>query len=163
LPERVRHVVDLGAGTGALTRLLVDRADEVTGVEPDDRMRAVLAEQVPRARAVEGRGESIPVADGTADAVLASSSWHWMEVEPALRAVGRVLRSGGVLGVVWSGPDRDGPFVAQARALLAQPSTDRDASSLLVDADRPTPTLEIPPGVGFAPPEHRAFTWDVAL
>ena len=50
LPTRVTRVVDLGAGTGALTRLLLDRSDEVVAVEPDDRMRAVLAEQVPGAR-----------------------------------------------------------------------------------------------------------------
>ena len=39
LPEGCRSVADLGAGTGALTRLLVDRVGEVIVVEPDDRMR----------------------------------------------------------------------------------------------------------------------------
>src|ERR1700734_3882506 len=57
LPERVRTVVDLGAGTGALTRLLVGRADEIVAVEPDHRMRAVLSEEVPGARPADGRGE----------------------------------------------------------------------------------------------------------
>ena len=74
LPTRADTVVDLGAGTGALTRLLVDRADRVIAVEPDERMRAVLAGEVRGVTAVEGRGESMPVEDGVADAVLASSS-----------------------------------------------------------------------------------------
>ena len=120
LPEAVPvgTVVDLGAGTGALTRLLVGRADEVVAVEPDDRMRAVLAEAVPGARAVAGRGEAIPLPDASVDAVLASSSWHWMDTVPTLEEVARVLVPGGTLAVMWSGPDPDAGLVAQAQALL---------------------------------------------
>ena len=118
LPTPVRTVVDLGAGTGALTRLLVGRADEVVAVEPDDRMRAVLAESVPGVRAVAGRGESIPLPDASVDAVIASSSWHWMDPVPTLLEVGRVLVPGGTLAAVWSGPDPDAGLISQARALL---------------------------------------------
>ena len=120
LPKHVDTVVDLGAGTGALTRLLIDRAEEVIAVEPDDRMRAVLTEEVPGVRAVPGRGESVPIADGCVDAVLASSSWHWMEPVPTFREVGRILRSGGILGALWSGPDPEGSFMVQANAVLAE-------------------------------------------
>jgi SAM-dependent methyltransferase len=187
IPTGVGRVVDLGAGTGALTRLLVDRADEVVAVEPDDRMRAVLVEEVPGITAVDGRGESMPLPDDYADAVLASSSWHWVDPVPTLHEVGRVLRPGGVLGALWSGPDPEGAFIVQARALLAGRSgqsgqsedqsaeastvsagqTDDDdapfASLVMGDADRPVPTLEIPPGVPFDQPEHETFTWELAL
>jgi SAM-dependent methyltransferase len=168
LPSRVSRVVDLGAGTGALTRLLVDRADEVVGVEPDDRMRGILTEEVSGCRAVAGRGESIPVPDGWADAVLASSSWHWMDLLPTLGEVARVLVPGGVLGVVWSGPDPEGPFLMQARALIAEggarrTSGDGFAQLIMTDADRPESTLEIPDGVPFDQPEHEVLRWDVAL
>jgi SAM-dependent methyltransferase len=181
LPTRVSRVVDLGAGTGALTRLLLERADEVVAVEPDDRMRSVLAQEVPGIRAVDGRGESMPIPDSCAQAVLASSSWHWMDPVPALHEVGRVLVPGGVLGTLWSGPDPEGPFLVQAQALLAGRSRaggetaaagqDRDddagerefASLIMGDARRPASTLEIPAGVPFDPPEHEVFTWDVAL
>ena len=115
LPIHVERVVDLGAGTGALTRLLVGRADEVVAVEPDDRMRSVLAREVPEVRAVTGRGESMPLPDGCADTVLASSSWHWMDPVPSLREVARVLKPKAILGAMWTGPDPDGPFIAQAR------------------------------------------------
>src|SRR5690242_1397635 len=111
LPAGASTVVDLGAGTGALARLLVDRAEQVFAVEPDDRMRAVLTKAVPGVRVLAGRGESIPLPDGCADAVLASSSWHWMDPVPTLQEVGRVLAPGGVLGAVWSGPDPDAPFL----------------------------------------------------
>jgi SAM-dependent methyltransferase len=179
LPARVGTVVDLGAGTGALTRLLVGRADEVVAVEPDDRMRSVLAENQPGIRAVPGRGESIPLPDGAADAVLASSSWHWMDPVPTLTEVGRVLAPGGVLGAIWSGPDPEGPFLVQAQALLAErskggadkssaetagdPPPSEFASLIMGDALRPTSTLEIHPGAPFDQPEHEVIRWDVAL
>jgi SAM-dependent methyltransferase len=175
LPAPVARVVDLGAGTGALSRLLLGRADDVVAVEPDDRMRSVLTEEVAGARAVMGRGEEIPLPDVSADAVIASSSWHWMDLVPTLREVARVLVPGGILGVLWSGPDPDGPFVNQVRAVLAAQSSgagdrasaagpDNEVASLMIaDADRPASTLEIPKGVAFDQPEHRVFTWDVAL
>jgi SAM-dependent methyltransferase len=180
LPRPVGRVVDLGAGTGALARLLIDRAEDIVAVEPDDRMRSVLTREVPGVRAVVGRGESMPVPDGCVDAVLASSSWHWMDPIPTLHEVGRVLVPGGILGVVWSGPDLEGPFLVQARALLTErspggagaavvdqgesdPHGGEFASLIMGDALRPTFRLEIPPGVPFDQPEHEVFTWDVAL
>ena len=166
LPTHVGRVVDLGAGTGALTRLLIDRAQEVVAVEPDDRMRSILTEEIPGIRAVMGRGESMPIPDSCADAVLASSSWHWMDLVPTLREVGRVLVPGGTLGALWSGPDPDGPFLVQAQALLAgddDPGRRELASNIMGDAHRPTSSLEIPAGVPFSQPEHEVFTWDVAL
>ena len=87
-------------------------------MEPDDRMRAVLTASVPGVRAVAGRGESIPLPDASADAVLASSSWHWMDPVPTLLEVGRVLVPGGTLAAVWSGPDPEAGLISQARALL---------------------------------------------
>jgi SAM-dependent methyltransferase len=171
LPSPVHRVVDLGAGTGALTRLLVGRADEVVAVEPDDRMRSVLATAVPGARAVAGRGESIPLPDASADAVLASSSWHWMDPVPTLLEVGRVLVPGGTLGAVWSGPDPDSGLIGQARALLGgdgaaagiDDGSRAELSAALNDRVALAQGLEIPPGVPFDQPERTVISWDVAL
>jgi SAM-dependent methyltransferase len=175
LPEGARRVVDLGAGTGAMTRLLIDRVDEVVAVEPDARMRAVLEAAVPDARVLEGRGEAIPLPDDSADAVIASSSWHWMEPRSTLDEVARVLRPGGTLGAVWSGPDPDGAFLVQVQALLADQgersepaaggagATGALSDTVLGEARRPSTRLEIPHGFPFATPDHEVFGWDVAL
>ncbi len=170
LPTGARTVVDLGAGTGGLTRVLVGRVDEVVAIEPDDRMRAVLADAVPEARALAGRGESIPLPDASVDAVVASSSWHWMDLVPTLKEVGRVLVPGGTLGVVWSGPDRDSALLEQAQALLGGDGTSGlgdDAEAALANAvndpGAPAQVLEIPDGVPFDQPELTAITWDVDL
>jgi SAM-dependent methyltransferase len=179
-------VVDLGAGTGAQTRLLVDRARRVLAVEPDARMRSVLVDRLPGVIALDGRGEAIPVPDRSVDAVLASSSWHWMDPEPTLREVARVLVPGGTLGVVWSGPDPDGPFLAQAAALLSGGSDgavggtgtragdgDDDADGAddgtaglrgaVLDTQRFHMVLEIPDGHPFTPVERHVHSWVVAL
>jgi SAM-dependent methyltransferase len=169
LPDRVGRVVDLGAGTGALTRLLVDRADEVIAVEPDDRMRAVLADEVPGARAVPGTGEALPVEDASADAVLASTSWHWMDPEPTLAEVARVLVPGGFLGASWTGADPDGPFLSEARRrMLAARSDGIHPDGELLDLvegriGRGDDRLVIPADGPFDPPDRAVFTWDIAL
>jgi SAM-dependent methyltransferase len=176
LPEGAQTVVDLGAGTGALTRLLVGRVPHVVAVEPDDRMRALLSEAVPAARAVAGRGESMPLPDASADAVIASTSWHWMDLVPTLTEVARVLVPGGDLGVLWSGPDPQAAFMAQAQDAMRAfgqsgvtgetGETDEGAAVLAHAINDPVAghqVLEIPPGVPFDQPESTEFKWDQAL
>ena len=171
LPGPVTTVVDLGAGTGALTRLLGPRADQVIAVEPDDRMRAVLADEVPGVTALDGRGEALPLGDDSVDAVLASSSWHWMEPVAAFAEVHRVLVPGGVLGALWTGPDQAGPFMERVRDLLGIGTGTADGvaeagrlrDTLGDDLRRADYVLETPAGSPFAEPEYRAFVWDMAM
>ncbi len=107
LPARRDVVVDLGAGTGLLTRAVAGAAaGHVIAVEPDDRMRTVLASRSPGVEVLAGRGEAIPLPDASADAVLVSSAWHWMDTELAAPEIARVLRDGGRFGVIWTGRER---------------------------------------------------------
>jgi SAM-dependent methyltransferase len=169
LPEHVATVVDLGAGTGAMTKDLLPVATRVIAVEPDDRMRDVLAHSLPSVLALKGFGEAIPLEDASADAVVASASWHWMDADLAVPEVARVLVDGGTLGVVWAGPDPDGPFLAQSRAMLSQMSSRRDVDDpdlgdTVMDSDnRVDSVLRLPLGAPFTTPEHQVLTWDVAL
>ncbi len=112
LGENRQSVLDLGAGTGGLTRSLVRLAPRVTAVEPDARMRGVLARHCPGVAVVGGLGERLPFVDRCVDGVLASSSWHWMDPAIAGAEVARVLRTGGVFGLLWSGPDRQVEWVS---------------------------------------------------
>ncbi len=105
-------VLDLGAGTGALTRLLVRRFSTVYAVEPDQRMREVLAENCPEAVVLDGVAERIPLPAASVDAVLVSSAWHWMDPTLAIPEIARVLRPEGMLGIIWNRRDRSVPWVA---------------------------------------------------
>jgi SAM-dependent methyltransferase len=164
LADHVGTVVDLGAGTGGLSRVLLDWADRVVAIEPDDRMRGVLEVAVPGVEAVSGRGEDMPLPDHFADAVVASSSWHWMDPVPALMEVGRVLVPGGVLGALWPGPDPAGPLFEQARALLANGVAGAaELRRTLENPHRPEQILSIPPGVPFGAPERTTIRWEMKL
>lgn len=117
LPSPCAVAVDVGAGTGLFTRKLVGRVADVIAVEPDARMRAVLAERSPTVRAVQGTGEAIPLADQSADALFVSSAWHWMDPDRAVPEIGRVLRDGGRFGLIWTSRDRDVDWVRDLEVL----------------------------------------------
>jgi SAM-dependent methyltransferase len=95
-------VLDLGAGTGKLTRALVPRFARVIAVEPDEAMLAVLEEVVPEAEALTGSAAAIPLADGSVDAVFSGEAFHWFASEQTVAEVARVLRPGGVFAFFWN-------------------------------------------------------------
>ena len=117
VPQDCQVAVDIAAGTGLFTRALQRRVNQVIAVEPDDRMRAVLAARSPGVRAVAGRGEAIPVPDASADGVFVSSAWHWLDPGRAVAEIARVLRDGGRLGVIWTSRDRRVDWVAELDVL----------------------------------------------
>jgi SAM-dependent methyltransferase len=126
VPGDCEIAVDVAAGTGLFTRALERRAGQVIAVEPDERMRAVLAARSPGVRAVAGRGEAIPVPDASADGVFVSSAWHWLDPDRAVPEIARVLRDGGRLGVIWTSRDRGADWVAEFD-MLRGPQADRPA------------------------------------
>jgi SAM-dependent methyltransferase len=97
-------VLDLGAGTGKLTRLLVTTFDRVVAVEPAEAMRRLLATLCPEAHALAGTAEEIPLADDSVDAVFAAEAFHWFDGERALAEIARVVRLRGTLVLLWNLP-----------------------------------------------------------
>jgi len=126
VPAGCEVAVDLAAGTGLFTRALLGRAARVVAVEPDPRMRAVLSQQSPQVRVLEGWGEAMPLPDGCADAVFVSTAWHWLDPERAVPEIARVLRSGGRLGVIWTSRDRQQDWVAELDLLRLPGVSDPD-------------------------------------
>jgi SAM-dependent methyltransferase len=85
IPAGAQAVLDLAAGTGAVTRELAGRAPRVIAVEPDERMRAILTASCPWAEVLAGRGEDIPLPDASVDAVVISAAWHWLDPDRPCR------------------------------------------------------------------------------
>ena len=112
-------VLDLGAGTGKLTRLLAATFDRVVAIEPSSAMRAILAETSPEAELVEGTAQAMPLGDESVDALFAAEAFHWFDDEQALNELVRVLRPAGFLVLMWNlpaGPTE--PSAAAAEAFL---------------------------------------------
>jgi SAM-dependent methyltransferase len=109
-------VLDLGAGTGKLTRMLVEQGVQVTALDPSPEMLARLRVVVESARSLEATAESIPLPAASVDAVTAAQAFHWFDAQSALVEIHRVLRPGGGIALVWNQRDESDPV----QALLAE-------------------------------------------
>ena len=118
--DEPRDVVDLGAGTGKLTRALVVAGHRVTAIEPLPEMLELLPEHAPGAFAILGSAEIIPLPDAHADVVTCAQSFHWFDRSLALPEIARVLRPEGRLAVVWNTRDDDVPWVARLSAIIGE-------------------------------------------
>jgi SAM-dependent methyltransferase len=159
LPADTTDALEIGAGTGILTRLLVERIGHVTAVEPDKRMRAVLSTTTAGADVRAGVAEELPVENSSCDVVVAASAWHWVDEARAVPEVARVLRPGGRLALVWSGPDRSVDWMRSlwAGGIVFEPE-ERDA----VDQrrrSRHVVNLEAGGPSPFHEPETSLFRW----
>ena len=159
VPEEATEVLEIGAGTGILTRLLAERVDHLIAVEPDDRMRAVLAQADGRIEVLAGQAEKIPAGSTSVDVVIAQSAWHWVDESRAIPEVARVLRPGGRLSLVWTGPDRSVDWMRSlwAGGIIFSPDEKTEVDSrrkrrhlVNVDVGGTSPFLQ---------PETKLFRW----
>jgi ubiquinone/menaquinone biosynthesis C-methylase UbiE len=146
-------VLDLGAGTGKLTRALVETGARVIAVEPLPAMRAKLVELLPDVEALEGAAEEIPLEDASVDAVAVGQAFHWFRLDEALPELHRVLRPGGGLALLWNGR-RPGSFADLMREILRKveaatpPARDRDWQKAMARSPL------------FGTLQRRTFEWD---
>jgi SAM-dependent methyltransferase len=126
LPAGTPRVVDLGAGTGKLTRLIRDRGLDVTAVDPSDGMLEVFRRSVPGVPALRGSAERIPLPGHAADVVLVAQAWHWVDVGRAVPEAARVLAPGGRLGLIWNLRDHREDWVRQLGEIINSPELIRE-------------------------------------
>lgn len=100
-----RRVVDLAAGTGKLTRMLVPTGATLVAVEPVLGMCHVFAEAVPDVPIAAGTAEKLPVVGACLDVVTVAQAFHWFDGSQALAEIHRVLRPGGWLALIWNRRD----------------------------------------------------------
>lgn len=150
LPGRVGAVLDLGAGTGKFTQLLLARADRVIAVEPSTAMLDVLRAKLPSVESLDGGAESIPLEDQSVDAVTVAQAFHWFDRDAACAQIHRVLTPGGTLGLLWNHSD---PACTWDRAChrVAHPAVSAEGDSTTATA------VEQLPGFTF---DHRTeISW----
>ncbi|GLY13782.1 class I SAM-dependent methyltransferase [Kineosporia rhizophila] len=155
--DRHLDVIDLGAGTGKLTRTLVDLGHRVTAVEPSPGMYQVLLTAVPQAAALQAPAEQIPLPDHSADVVTVAQAWHWFQQPQAALEIARVLRPGGLLAVAWHERDTDVPWVRELNEIAGLARTEQ-AGGRVHAGDT---VVELPEP--FGPLEHAEFEYQLSL
>ena len=144
-----RTVLDLGAGTGKLTRQLRETGATVVAVEPGDAMRAQLERAVPDVEALRGSAEGIPLPDDSVDAITVGQAFHWFRHDEALPEMHRVLRPGGGVALLWNARDPASPLVREVNDLLEDVLKDREPT--------PNSSLQLVNSPLFGPVEERPF------
>jgi SAM-dependent methyltransferase len=128
-------VVDLGAGTGKLTRSLVALGHRVTAVEPLAEMLEQLRLAVTGVTAVSGSAEAIPLPDASADVVVCAQAFHWFDHAAALPEIARVLRARGCIALVWNTRDQSVPWTAGLSATIGSETVEsRDAAQPIAES-----------------------------
>jgi MOSC domain-containing protein YiiM/SAM-dependent methyltransferase len=112
------RVLDLAAGTGKLTRQLVDTGAELVAVEPIAEMRAKLIEALPNVEAIEGTAERIPLPNYSVDAVVVGQAFHWFDSIRAVSEIRRVLRPDGGVGLIWQVRDTSRPWTERLDQII---------------------------------------------
>jgi SAM-dependent methyltransferase len=126
-------VVDLGAGTGKLTRGLVALGHRVTAVDPLDEMRTELEGALPGVHALTGSAEAIPLPNASVDVVACAQAFHWFDHGAALPEIARVLRPGGRLALVWNSRDDRDPWMSQLSEIIGNETVAEDDVSTSID------------------------------
>jgi ubiquinone/menaquinone biosynthesis C-methylase UbiE len=127
--EPEARILDIGAGTGRLTRELARRFSSVIAVEPDDEMRALID----CGTVLAGRAEAIPLEDTCVDCVFAGEAFHWFDGPRAIREIARVLAPRGGLAIVSTHWWETEPPLAEAALEMFREQQERFA------AQRPPP------------------------
>lgn len=146
------RIADVGAGTGKLTRVLVSAPDvEVVAVDPDRDMLAALHKSVPGVPSFEGSAERMPLPDASVDAVVLGQAWHWVDPDAASTELGRVVRAGGVLGLIWNIRDEREAWVRRLTEIMHSSPAENMVNGSGVDGPRIMPP--------FGEVERRSWEW----
>lgn len=145
-----KTAVDLGAGTGKFAAYLAATGAKVIAVEPVAEMRAKLAQKLPAVDVRKGTATSMPLPDGSVDALVCAQAFHWFATRAALAEIHRVLKPGGHLGLIWNRRDTDIGWVAEMTHLVDayEGDTPRFAKGTWREAF---------PFDGFTPPHEERF------
>ncbi|ALV45975.1 ubiquinone biosynthesis protein [Arthrobacter alpinus] len=114
----IEKALDVGAGTGKYTQLLVRHGWAIMAVDPSVDMLAQLAADLPQVTTLVGTAEHLALPDASADLVVVAQAWHWCDPLAASTEIARVLRSNGTLGLIWNQLDVGIPWVHRLARIM---------------------------------------------
>ena len=101
------EVLEVGAGTGKLTRLLAGRGLAVRALEPDGAMADLARRACSSYPLVEVEQTDFETwqPQARADALVSAQAWHWIDPHLRYPRAAAALRGGGTLAAIWTHPD----------------------------------------------------------
>jgi len=116
------EVLDVGAGTGIFSKLLVERGTSVTAVEPNEAMRQAAKQSLdsyPNFRAEAGSAEETGLPAHSYDFIVCAQAFHWFDQVAAKAEFARLLKQGGQAILIWNTRLTSGtPFLEGYEQLL---------------------------------------------
>jgi len=116
--EPGRLVVDLAAGTGKLTRLLLPTGADIVAAEPVAGMRATFRALLPGTPMIATTAEQLAFRDASLDAVTVAQAFHWFDHDRTIAELARAVRPGGRVGLIWNARDRSVDWVDQVWGIM---------------------------------------------
>lgn len=126
------RVLELGAGTGKLTRALLDLGHHVVASDPQAPLLRHLSDRIPAARPLQAAAEQIPLRSRAVDVVVSAQSFHCFDTGRALPEIARVLRPGGSIALVWNTTDLRIPWVRRLAEVLGDQDESPDPTHTLL-------------------------------
>jgi SAM-dependent methyltransferase len=157
-------VLEIGPGSGLVTRYLAALGARVVAAEPDQGFARYLSRTMPAVQVVRASFEEAEVGDSF-DAVVAATSFHWLEQSASLPKLGGLLRPGGWAAIWWtvfSDPYRDDPLLTEATTLLGfEPGNQRAGTAFQLDAKARCEDLRR--GAGLVDVTQELIAWDLPM
>ncbi|HET7071430.1 MAG TPA: class I SAM-dependent methyltransferase, partial [Nocardioides sp.] len=132
LGDHPQTALELGAGTGKLTRVIAGLGHDVHATDPDEAMLQILERQLPGVRTAQASAEEIPLGDDSVDAVVAGQAFHWFDLDRALPEIARVLRPGGRICLVWNHRNEKIPWVRRLGTIIGTQEQQTDPAQALI-------------------------------
>ncbi|GAA1341641.1 class I SAM-dependent methyltransferase [Arthrobacter roseus] len=150
IPAGAQDAVDVGAGTGKLTTMLVDLGLNVKAVDPSSKMLEQLSRRLPDVAVIAGTAEETSLPDSCSDVVTVAQAWHWCDPLMASAEAARILRRGGTLALIWNQLDTSVPWVHRFSRII-------HAGDVLKPNFSPTV------GPDFSQPERQLTPWALPM
>ncbi|MET7671388.1 class I SAM-dependent methyltransferase [Micromonospora luteifusca] len=163
--NRHARVLEIGCGTGQATLPLAQRGCHVVAMDLSPDMAAIARRnlaQFPNVTVVASAFEDWQPSNGTFDAVLSATAFHWLDPDVRMIKAAELLRPGGSLGIISTHHIAGGTnaFFADAQRCYERfDPTTPPGMRLTTDDETAEEAAEFERSARFGPVEFRRYEW----
>lgn len=144
--NRESKVIDIGAGTGKLTAQLLERTQLVWALEPSTEISSGFFNALPSFPThhfIQNTAEDTGLPRRSFDFATYGQCWHWLSAPAASREAARILRSHGVVAILFNQLDVSVPWVLQLSRIMRSGDVQRVSKPPQLTRDFSKPELTL--------------------